>query len=165
MKKEKILKKNNKVEFISAHLVLICWALPLDMALMLIRCYLCLALGSLFNATRDPQFVDDTSRLGCNQDGPSCSESLAFIITGSRGESENVPSYCRIFLCMSLPVSAGQSTVSVKLVADPTVFESASGRIRGLGLLDFPLEMPFGYQGRQWECFPTPKPLVWVCPG
>lgn len=47
-----------------------------------VRCCLCLALGNLFEAMSDPQFVAVSVGLGCIYKGPSCARGPAFTKTG-----------------------------------------------------------------------------------
>ena len=101
-------------------LVPACWFLPWDAALMsesaVSQCQVLsiLAHSSLFEATNDPKFVAESSRLGCTQDEPSCSEELDFISTGSRDVSANVPSHHRVHLCLSLPAGYLLGSVTEK---------------------------------------------------
>ena len=96
-----------------------------------VRHCLWLALGNVFGAIRDPQFVAPSAGTGCMQNEPDCTPSLAFISTGPRRGSAKVlnpqtsASTCRLSVmvnhrkCLQLYSSAtglGQAIASPRLI-------------------------------------------------
>ena len=65
--------KKNDVEFVSAESSAWRQASPSGSDSGNVRCHPHLALGSLFEGTRDPQYVAVSFRLDCVQDSPRCS--------------------------------------------------------------------------------------------
>ena len=119
------------------------------------------ALGSLFGATSDPQFVVDSSRLGFAQDHPSCSAQLGFNSTRSKGIStvtKVITGFSSVCLCLLVYY---QPWTSHRL----NCFWDGFWWDRGVWLLNLPWQVLFRLQGIWWVCSPDPKPLVWICLG
>ena len=120
-----------------------------------------LPLGSLFEGTSNLQPVAISFRLGCIWEGPHFSALLAFHQHKAQWQVIQCP---KVLQVPPPPASISGPAVSLSLSTDMSVSERASGVIRRIGPLDFPLEAVFRLQGRQWVCSPSPVPHVLVCP-